>query len=63
MVRGRQCAVPVCRRQLGDLVRSDGGGAGVEGRARGGGDLGFEREDPALGLLARVLLRLGGGER
>ena len=44
-------------------MRGDGGSAGVEGRARGGGDVGFERRDPALDLLARGLLRLGGGER
>lgn len=63
MVRGRQHAVPIRRRRLRDLVRRDGGGAGVEGRARGGGDVGFERGDPALDLLARGLLCLSGGER
>ena len=56
MVRGRQHAIPVCRRQLRDLVRGDGGGAG-------GRHVGSERGDPALDLLARELLRLGGGER
>ena len=49
VVRGRQHAVPVRRRQLGNLVSGDGGGAGVERRARGGGDVGFERGDPSLG--------------
>lgn len=50
MVRGRQHAIPGFRRQLRDL-------------ARGGGDVGFERGDIPLDLLARGLLRLGGGER
>lgn len=63
MVRGRQHAVPVCHRQLRDLVRGDGGGAGVEGCARSGRHVGFECGDPALDLLAGGLLRLGGGDR
>jgi hypothetical protein len=50
VVRGRQHAVPVFRRQLLDL-------------ARGGGNVGFEHEDPGFYPIAGGLLRLGRGER